>query len=324
MPTESQLLNPNFYLPLLFNLVRMVFILLFAYLCAKAVGRLLKTLRNYVVKMMLKGGGDTEYELEKRVQTICGVVRKVLLVVIWGIALIMILKEMNFDVRPLLAGAGIVGVAIGFGAQSIVKDVLNGIFLLAENQIRVHDVAIINGKGGLVEEINLRTTVLRDEDGAVHIFPNGSIQSISNLTREYSYYVLSVAVSYNEDTDHVIVVMKEIGDQLMQEEPYHSAILEPLEVMGVDQLAKDCVVIKARFKTLPIKQWLVGREMNRRIKKRFEEADIQMPFPTQSVQLAPEISPMLRNELRQAVQEVLKEGKGPPESEDITDVIKQK
>ena len=221
MPTQSQLLNPNFYLPLLFNAVRIAFILLFAYLCAKAVGRLLKTLRSYIVKMMLKSGGETEYELEKRVQTISGVARKVLHVVIWCIAGIMILKEMNFDVRPLLAGAGIAGVAIGFGAQSIVKDVLSGIFLLVENQLRVHDVAIINGKSGLVEEINLRTTVLRGEDGAVHIFPNGSIQDISNLTREFSYYVWSVSVSYQEDTDHVIEVLKEIGDQLMKEEPYH-------------------------------------------------------------------------------------------------------
>src|SRR5258708_36379911 len=183
MPTESQLLNPNFYLPLLVRLVRMVFILIFAYICTKAVGRLLKTLRNYVVKMMLKAGGDTEYELEKRVQTILGVTRRVLFGMIWGIALIMILKEMNFDVRPLLAGARIAGAAVAFCARSIVKDVLNGIFLLAENQIRVHDVAIINGKGGLVEEINLRTTVLRCEDDSVHIFPNGSIHDISNLTR---------------------------------------------------------------------------------------------------------------------------------------------
>jgi len=296
MPTQSQLLNPNFYLPLLFNAVRIALILLFAYLCAKAVGRLLKTLRHYVVKMMLKSGGETEYELEKRVQTICGVARRVLYAVIWSIAIIMILKEMNFDIRPLLAGAGIVGVAVGFGAQSVVKDVLNGIFLLAENQLRVHDVAVINGKGGLVEEMNLRTTVLRGEDGAVHIFPNGSIQEISNLTREFSYYVLSVSVSYQEDTDHVVAVLKEIGDQVMQEEPYHSAILAPLEVMGVDQLGKDAVVIKARFKTLPSKQWLVGREMNRRIKKRFEEAEIHMPFPTQIVQPPREIVPTPRDE----------------------------
>jgi small-conductance mechanosensitive channel len=315
MPTQSQLLNPNYYVPMLFGLLRIGLILLFAYVSAKAVGRVLLKLRSYIVKVRLKAGGETEYELEKRVQTISSVTRKVLYVVIWVIAGFMILKELNFDIRPLLAGAGIVGVAVGFGAQSVVKDVLNGIFLLVENQLRVHDVAIINGKGGLVEEINLRTTVLRGEDGAVHIFPNGSITDISNLTREFSYYVLSVSVSYNEDTDQVIEVLKEIGGRLMQEEPYHSAILAPLEVMGVDQLAKDSVVIKARFKTLPSKQWLVGREMNRRIKKQFEEAEIQMPFPTQSLQLAPEIPPMLRNELKQLVQEVVKGGPGPAESE---------
>ncbi len=315
MPTQSQLLNPNYYVPMLFGLLRIVLILVLAYVCAKAVGRVLLKLRSYIIKARLKAGGETEYELEKRVQTISGVTRKVLFVVIWCIAGIMILKELNFDIRPLLAGASIVGVAIGFGAQSVVKDVLNGIFLLVENQLRVHDVAIINGKSGLVEEINLRTTVLRGEDGAVHIFPNGSITDISNLTREFSYYVLSVSVSYKEDPDHVMAVLKEIGDELMKDEPYHSAILAPLEVMGVDKLGQDSVVIKARFKTLPSKQWLVGREMNRRIKKRFEEADIQMPFPTQSVQLAPEITPALRNELKQAVQEAVKGGQGSVESE---------
>jgi moderate conductance mechanosensitive channel len=317
MPTQSQLLNPNYYVPMLFGLLRIGLILLFAYICAKAVGRVLLKLRTYVVKVRLKHGGETEYELEKRVQTISGVTRKVLYVVIWCMAGIMILKELNFDVRPLLAGAGIIGVAIGFGAQSIVKDVLNGLFLLVENQLRVHDVATINGKTGLVEEINLRTTVLRAEDGAVHIFPNGSMTDISNLTREFSYFVLTVSVSYREDPDHVMAVLKEIGTEVMKDEPFRSAILEPLEVMGVDKLGQDSVVIKARFKTLPSQQWVVGREMNRRIKKRFEEAEIQMPFPAQNVQPAPEITPALRKELRQTVQEVLKDGqvKALPEGE---------
>jgi len=234
--------------------------------------------------------------------------RKALFVLIWTIAALMILKEMNFDVRPLLAGAGVAGVAIGFGAQSIIKDVLGGLFLMMENQIRVNDVAVINGKGGLVEEINLRTTVLRGEDGAVHIFPNGSIQSLSNLTREYSYSVISVSVAYKEDTDHVISVLREIAQGLSEEEPYKSAILAPFEIMGVDQLADFAVVIKARFKTLPIQQWLVGREMNRRIKKRFEEANIDMPFPTRTIQLVPEIAGV-RNELKEIVREVMEETK---------------
>src|SRR5260370_6065077 len=257
MATRAQLLNPDFSIPMLFNVVRSAFILLVAYLCTAAGERMVRGMRKYVVKMMLKTG-ETEYELEKRTQTIGGVVRKAMAVVIWAIAAIMILKEMDFDVRPLLAGAGIIGVAIGFGAQSIVKDVLSGLFMLIENQLRVNDVAIINGKGGLVEEINLRTTVLRDEDGAVHIFPNGGIQTISNLTREYSYYVFNVAVAYKTDTDQVIAVLKEVAEQLMQEDPYKAVILAPLDVLSVDKIGPDALVVKARIKTAPIKQWLVG------------------------------------------------------------------
>ena len=285
MPTWNEFLNPEFYRPILANLVRIGLILVFAYICTFAVERMLRGLRKYSVKMMLKAGGETEYELEKRVQTIAGVVRKTMAILIWAVAGTMILREMKFDIGPLVAGAGVIGVALGFGAQSIVKDVLSGLFLLIENQIRVNDVAVINGKGGLVEEINLRTTVLRGEDGAVHIFPNGSIQSISNLTREYSYYVFNISVAFHTNPDKVVAVLKEIADQLMKEEPYNSVILAPLDVMGVDQISPDAVVIKARIKTAPIKQWMVGREMNRRIRQRFVDAQIEMPFPAQRVEV---------------------------------------
>lgn len=285
MLTRIQLLNVDYYLPMVFNAVRIGLIVVFAYLCTRAAGRVLLTLRNYTVRMMLKSGGNSEFELEKRAATIGGFARKTMFALIWAVALLMVLKEMNFDVRPLLAGAGVVGVAIGFGAQNIIKDVLGGLFLMMENQIRINDIAIINGKGGLVEEINLRTTVLRAEDGAVHIFPNGGIQSLANLTREYSYYVFSISVGYKEDPARVTEVLKELGEQLMGDDPYHAAILAPLEIMGVDKLGDFAVVIKARFKTLPSQQWLVGREMNARILKRFGEAQIEMPFPTQTIEL---------------------------------------
>jgi len=285
MSHGSEMLHLDYYLPMLFNLARIALIVIFAFIATRAMGRLFHGLRNYIVKMMLKAGSGNEYEIEKRVQTVSGVTRKALFLLVWSIALIMILKEMNFDIRPLLAGAGVIGVAVGFGAQSVIKDILSGLFLLMENQIRVNDVAVINGKSGLVEEINLRTTVLRGEDGAVHIFPNGAIQSLSNLTREYSYYVFNLSLDYKENTDHAIEVLKEIANRLQSEESYHSAILAPLEVMGVDQLGDFAVMIKARFKTLPGQQWLIGREMNRRIKQRFEEAQIEMPFPTRTVHI---------------------------------------
>jgi moderate conductance mechanosensitive channel len=288
MSHGSEMLHLDYYLPQVFNLARIALILVFALIGTRAMGRPLRGLRNYIVKMMLKAGSGNEYEIEKRVQTVSGVMGRSLFLLVWTIALFMILKEMNFDIRPLLAGAGVIGVAVGFGAQSVIKDILSGIFLLIENQIRVNDVAVINGKGGLVEEINLRTTVLRGEDGAVHIFSNGAIQSVSNLTREYSYYVFNLSLNYKENTDHVIEVLKEIADKLQAEEPYHSAILAPLEVMGVDQLGDSAVLFKARFKTLPGQQWLIGREMNRRIKQRFEEAHIDMPFPTRTIHIVPD------------------------------------
>jgi small conductance mechanosensitive channel len=284
MPTRTQLLNPDYYAPFLSNAVRIALILLFAYIATRAVTRLLLGLRSYMVKMMLKSGG-TEYELEKRADTIENLSSKAFFVLIWIVAVLMILKEMNFDVRPLLAGAGVAGVAIGFGAQNIIKDVLGGIFLMMENQIRVNDIAVINGKTGLVEEINLRTTVLRGEDGAVHIFPNGTIQGLTNLTREYSFYVFNLSVSYAEDTDRVVSVLAGIAEELSREEPYRSALLAPLEVLGVDKLADSGAVIKARFKTIPNQQWMVGREMNRRIIKRFEEAKIEMPSAAPTVKV---------------------------------------
>jgi moderate conductance mechanosensitive channel len=284
MPTRSQLMNPDYYAPVLSNAIRIVVILVFAYLATRAMERLLIGLRNYTVKMMLKSGGS-EYELEKRAETISSLASKTLFILIWGIAGLMILKEMNFDVRPLLAGAGVAGVAIGFGAQNIIKDVLGGLFIMMENQIRVNDVAVINGKTGLVEEINLRTTVLRGEDGAVHIFPNGVIQGLSNLTREYSFYVFNLTAGYAEDTDRVVSVLSRIAAELSQEEPYRSAVLAPLEVLGVDKLADSGAVIKARFKTVPNQQWMVGREMNRRIIKRFEEAKIEMPSSAPTVKV---------------------------------------
>jgi small-conductance mechanosensitive channel len=282
-PTRGELLNPDYYAPVLTNALRIVAILIFAYIATRAMARLLVALKKYSVKMMLKSRGGSEYELEKRAETISNLIGKFSFVLIWTIAGLMILKEMNFDVRPLLAGAGVAGVAIGFGAQNIIKDVLAGMFFMMENQIRVNDVATINGKTGLVEEMNLRTTVLRGEDGAVHIFPNGTIQGVSNLTREYSYYVFNLSVAYTENINHVVSILQSIGEELGQEEPYRSAVLAPIEVLGVDKLDNSGAIIKARFKTIPNQQWMVGREMNRRIIQRFEEAKIGLPSAAPTV-----------------------------------------
>jgi small conductance mechanosensitive channel len=226
----------------------------------------------------------------------------------------MALREIGFDITPILAGAGVIGLAVGFGAQNLVRDVISGFFILIENQIRVNDVAVINGTGGLVEEINLRTTVLRSQDGVVHVFPNGSITTLSNMTREFSFYVFDIGVAYKEDTDRVAEVLREIAEEMRRDQRFAPVILEPLEVLGVDRFADSAVMVRARIKTQPIQQWNVGREMNRRIKKRFDELGIEIPFPHRSVHIGAGSHPLRvafddagRDEVRRLVRDVLRE-----------------
>jgi small-conductance mechanosensitive channel len=234
----------------------------------------------------------TSTEIEKQMNTIGGILYKTAAVFIWSVTGTMVLKELGFSIGPLLAGAGIAGLAVGFGAQNLVRDIISGLFIIGENQIRVGDVAILNGTGGLVEAVNLRTTVLRSLDGTVYIFPNGTIDTVANMTHGFSYYVFDVNVAYKEDTDHVSSVLQEIGDQIAQEEPYKSMILAPFEVIGLDKFDDSAIIIKARIKTQPIKQWEVGREINRRIKKRFDELNIEIPFPHRSIYLGEKTKPL--------------------------------
>jgi small conductance mechanosensitive channel len=192
---------------------------------------------------------------------------------------VVILRQFGINVTPILAGAGIVGLAVGFGAQSLVKDFINGLFLLFEDSVAVGDVVVVNGTGGLVEGVSLRTVKLRDLAGNVHVIPNGSIDMITNMTKEYSRYVFEVGVAYREDVDEVMGLLKEIGESMENDPEYRDDIIAPLEILGVDKFDDSAVVIKARFTTKPIKQWRVGREFNRRMKKIFDERNIEIPFP---------------------------------------------
>lgn len=294
--------------------IRIGLILVAAFLLTRLIHRWAPRLRDRAVAAMRRHAEVSDLELEKRAATLSGIFRKTLVVLIWVAAAVMCLREAGFDIGPIVAGAGIAGLAVGFGAQNLVRDVISGLFLLVENQIRVNDVVVINGTGGLVEEINLRTTVLRSQDGTVHIFPNGAITSLSNMTREYSYYVFDVGVAYKEDTDRVTEVLREVAHDLMQDPEYAPLILEPLEVLGVDKFADSAVILKARIKTLPIQQWKVGREMNRRIKKRFDELGIEIPFPHLSLYFGEASKPVrlqldgaTREELKALIREVLDE-----------------
>lgn len=220
-----------------------------------------------------------EAELEKRAKTLASLIRYILSIAIIVVAFMMILGEFGIEIGPILAAAGIVGLAVGFGAQHLVQDIIGGFFILMEDQIRVGDVVQIAGKGGLVEKVNLRMTVLRDLAGNVHFVRNGQIDIVTNMTKEYSQYVFDIGVAYREDVDEVIEVIKEVDGELRKDPKFANDILAPIEVFGLDQFADSAVIIKARTKTKPIKQWRIGREFNRRLKKVFDERNIEIPFP---------------------------------------------
>jgi moderate conductance mechanosensitive channel len=189
----------------------------------------------------------------------------------------------GLNVAPLIAGAGIAGLAFGFGGQYLIRDLINGLFILIEGQYRINDVVKIGQYGGLVEDINLRITTLRDLEGRVIIIPNGEVKEVVNFTKEYAQALLDIGVAYKENVDHVMEVIKEIGKNLRQDSYFGKLILGDVEMLGVDDFADSQVTIKFRMKTLPIKQWEVMRELRRRIKNKFDELGIEIPFPHQTL-----------------------------------------
>ncbi len=218
-------------------------------------------------------------ERAKRGRTLGSMIRNVACVLIGGIATLMILKELGADIGPVLAGAGIVGLAVGFGAQTLVRDIISGFFLILEDQVRVGDVAAINGQSGFVEAINLRTIVLRDFEGTVHTIPNGGITTLANRSKDYSFYVIDLAIPYWEDPERITALVQEVGTELRKDDQFGPLILEPVEVVGVDGFGDWAVTLKLRVKTMPLKQWDVGRELRKRILKTLGEHGIEHPFP---------------------------------------------
>ena len=218
-------------------------------------------------------------ETQKRAKTITGLLNTTVTVVIYTAAVLMVVTELGVAIGPLLAGAGIAGLAIGFGAQSLVKDVITGFFILLEDQIRMGDVVEIAGKSGLVEAVNLRTTRLRDVEGKVYIIPNGVIDVVSNFTKDWSRALVEIGVAYKEDVDYVISVLEEVGESLRADPAWKDFILEPMTVQGLDSFGDSSVNIRMFFKTIPLKQWDVAREFKRRVKKIFDEKGIEIPFP---------------------------------------------
>jgi small conductance mechanosensitive channel len=242
--------------------------------------RVLRTLLVQLERVLVRAGertGAVAAVTRARVSTLTGVLRTLAHVALWSVVAMICLSQLGLDVRPILAGAGIVGLAVGFGAQYLVRDVIAGFFLVLEDQVRVGDVAVVNGTGGLVETVTFRTIALRDLAGTVHVFPNGAVTTLANMTRGWSGYVIDVEIAYHEDPDRVIAIMRQVGEELRADPAHGPLILEPIEIFGVDAFKESSVVIKARLKTLPIQQWTVGREYRRRLVQAFAAEGIDNP-----------------------------------------------
>jgi small conductance mechanosensitive channel len=255
---------------------------------AVAVAALAYWALHIVLKRIESGLGDPGKSgaltiQEQRARTLVSLFRSIGRVIIGILFLFMLLGAVGVNLGPLLAGAGVIGLAVSFGAQSLVKDVISGLFILIENQFGVGDVIRIEGVSGAVERMTLRVVVLRDVEGVVHIVPNGQITKVSNTTRSWSRVVLDVGVAYKEDPDRVIGVLRDIGREMWEDPEWRPLMLEPPEVPGVESFADSSVNIRMWAKTLPLKKWDVGRELRKRIKMRFDRESIEIPFPHQTV-----------------------------------------
>jgi small-conductance mechanosensitive channel len=257
--------------------LRIVLIIVLAVVLLKIAAAITAKMRKMIHRK------DDDLEFEKRSGTLSGVIHWILRLIILGVAAFMLLGEFGVNLGPVLAAAGVVGLAVGFGAQNLVQDFISGFFILLEDQVRVGDVVQIGDKSGLVEKVNLRLVILRDQAGSVHFIRNGKIDVVTNMTKDFSYYVFTIGVAYRENADEVIRVLKEIDEEMRHDADYKNDILDPLDVMGVDSFGDSAVNIKARTKTRPIQQWRVGREFNRRIKIKFDELNIEIPFPHHTI-----------------------------------------
>ena len=271
------------------NNVPEVIALIFFFFASIATIRLVINRFQKYLYRIYEDRGDTEGM--KRIVTLSELLRTVLRIIVSVVFTLALLSQFGVKIGPLLAGAGIVGLAIGFGAQELVRDVISGFFMILENQIRVGDIVNINGTGGLVEKIEVRTITLRDFGGVIHIFQNGKINSLSNMTKEWSAVVLDIGVAYKEDPDHVIKVIEQTGAALQEDPDFGQNMLGPIEISGLDRFGDSAIVIKARLKTKPGKQFSTGRAYRKKLKYAFDKESIEIPFPHRTIYWGEKMNP---------------------------------
>lgn len=262
---------------ILVSLTNVFLILVASWLFMGFVRKVLRTLNQRMATR------SSDPEDQKRIDTLMRVFRYIASVVIGAVTVMLVLSEFGISIAPILATAGVAGLAIGFGAQSLVKDYFTGFVMILENQIHVGDVVEVGGKSGKVEDVTLRYVRMRDAEGAVHYVPNGVISTVTNRSREFAYAMIEVGVGYAENIDRVIDVIKSVGATLAQDPQFGEKIMEPLEMLGVENWADSAVSLRFRFKTKALEQWPVRREFLRRLKNEFDRQGIEIPFPSRTV-----------------------------------------
>ena len=240
---------------------------------------LYKVARKIPHRILKRKQKITDEEYRKRAETLSDVLSLAFGILIVVVGAMIVLGEIGVSMGPIIASAGILGLAIGFGAQNLVQDLISGFFLLLDDQVRVGDVVETAGKSGLVEQVGLRMVVLRDLAGNVHYIRNGHVDIMTNMSKEYSRYVFDIRVAYREDLDEVMDLIRRVDEDMRQDKEYGPNVLSPIEILGVNELSDTGVVVKARTTTKPVMQWYVGREFNKRLKKSFDEAGIEIPYP---------------------------------------------
>lgn len=222
---------------------------------------------------------NDNFEFQKQAMTLKSIIKSVADTIIGIFAIMFILNNLGIDIRPILTAAGVLGVAVGFGAKRFFEDIITGLSLLLEGQIRVGDYIEIADHQGIVEKVDIKMVKLRDLQGRVHYIRNGMIDIVTNYTREFSYYVFDISVAYKENIAEVINILKDLGEEFRATSDLKEFILAPLEIFGLDNFGDSAIIIKARIKTTPVKQWEVGRAFNLKIKEKFDELGIEIPFP---------------------------------------------
>jgi small conductance mechanosensitive channel len=256
--------------------VRVLLVLIIGWALQRAVRALI---RRFEARLISAADLDheTAFDARKRVDTLVSLLRQAVNIFLFAILALLLLMQLGVQVGPLIAGAGIIGIAVGFGAQYLVRDIITGFFMVLENQIRVGDVVTINGTGGLVEALTLRTIVLRDGSGVVHVFPHGNVTTLSNATRDWSAYTFNIAIAYKEDPDQAMAVIRRVAAELRSDPAFAPRIIAEAEVYGIDKLDGSAMTIQGRIRTRPGTQADIGREFLRRLKPAFEQAGIELP-----------------------------------------------